>query len=97
MCAEDLASRKLRQNALETYFRSRVIAKQIRGLRFCLTSQKKLATLALAILISLSHRFRFEIAEPRKSRRSLLRDQVAALTVWDNSRLRGATSHRKGG
>ncbi len=45
--------------------------------------QKKLAALALAILIGLPHRFSFEIPESGKARRRLLRNQVAALTVRD--------------
>jgi hypothetical protein len=97
MYAEDLTARKLRRNALETNFRSRIVAKQIWWLRFSLTGQKKLATLPLAISVGLHHRFRFEIAQARKARRRLLRDQVAALAVRDYARLRSAPSHEKGG
>ena len=80
---------------MEADFRSRVIAEHIWRLSFRLIGQKKLAALALAILIGLPHRFSFEIAEPRKARRRLLRDQVAALTVRDYAGLRGAPSHHK--
>ena len=82
---------------METDFRSRIIAKQVRRLRFHLIGQKKLAALALAILIGLPHRFSFEIAESGKARGRLLRDQVATLTVRDDTGLRGAPSHQKGG
>jgi hypothetical protein len=61
-----LALRRLRRDALETYFRSRVIAKQVRRLCFHLIGQKKLAALALAILIGLPIASALRLPSPGK-------------------------------
>jgi hypothetical protein len=81
-----LASR-LRRDALETDFRSRIIAKQIRRLCFHLIGQKKLAALALAVLIGLPIDAALRLPSP-ESQSPLLRDQVTTLTVRDYARFK---------